>query len=104
MIDLRFARNEDLEEVIACDIQLQYLSIDRLKNKISQNEIIIATLDNKIVGVIGVEYIWTTRPYIDTLFVDPEVRRQKIGSKLLDFLENHLKSEGYQYLYSSAEE
>ena len=104
MLNIRFAKAEEFEEIICLDEQLQNLPIDKIKNKLLQNEIIIATLDNRIIGTIGVEYIWTTRPYIDTLFVDAKYRRQKVASKLLSFLETYLRYNGSQYLYSSAEE
>lgn len=103
-MNMRFAKDSDLYEVISANKQLRHLSVDRIRNKISQNEIIIAVSEERIVGEIGIEYIWTTRPYIDTLFVDPKFRRQKVATQLLQFVEDYLRSQGFQFFYSSAEE
>lgn len=103
-IDIRFAKVEDFETVRKFDPHSEYIPSARIKNKLNQNEIIISIKDNNIIGILKFSYFWATRPYIDLIWISPEYRGQKLGSKMLSFLEEFLINEGHSILHSSFEE
>ena len=48
------------------------------------------------------EYLWSTIPYIGLIFVIDEYRKEGVGRKMHDFLENHLRAHGHEFLLSSS--
>ena len=102
-LTVRFAREEDFRRVRKFDPHSQYIDPEKIKNKINQQEIIIALQDNKIVGIIKFSFFWATRPYLDLIYIDEKLRKSGVGKKLLKFLEDYLVKEGYCYLFTSAE-
>ena len=104
MINIRFAIAEDIEAVRRFDPHSEYISPVRIKNKLIQKEIIIAEEGNNITGILKFSYFWATRPYIDLIWISPKKRGQKLGTRMLDFLEDFLIYEGHLILHSSYEE
>lgn len=100
---IRFARLKDFKAARLFDPHSEYIDKEKIRNKISQKEIIIAEDNNKIVGIIKFSYFWQTRPYMDLIFVDSKYRKTGLSKKLLDFLIKHLVENGYSYLFSSSE-
>jgi len=76
---------------------------DRLEDKIPRREIIIATLDNAVVGYLRLEKIWNNFPFISWIYVQEKWRGQGIGTSLLQFLEKELRSNHAGWLLSSSE-
>ena len=101
---MRFAKPEELDQVITCNEHFRNFPRENISKKVERKEIIVALENEKMIGVISFEYIWTTRPYISSIFVHPEFRRQNVGSELLAYLAEFLSSRGYHYLYSSTED
>jgi GNAT superfamily N-acetyltransferase len=97
---VRFAGPEDLEWCVVEDGQV----IEKIiRNKIVNDEIIVAELDAQLIGYIRLEFLWSTKPYIGLVFVIDEYRKEGVGRKMLDFLENHLRAHGYDMLLSSSQ-
>jgi len=103
-INIRFAKVEDFEAVRKFDPHSEYIPSSRIKNKLNQKELIIAEENNNIIGILKFSYFWATRPYIDLIWILPRNRDQKLGTRMLDFLEDFLTSEGHSFLHSSFEE
>lgn len=101
---IRFAQTDDFQLVRKLDPHSKYIDPDKLRRKIEGDEVLIASADNVPVGLLKFSYFWTTRPYIDLVWVIEEQRGKGVGSQLLDFLEKYLSKNGYSYLYSSSEE
>jgi len=96
---VRFAGPEDLEWCVVED----GLVIEKImRNKIVNDEIIVVEVDGQLIGYIRLEFLWSTIPYIGMFFVVDEYRKSGIGRKMQDFLEEHLRSRGYDMLLSSS--
>jgi len=74
-----------------------------IRHKIINDEIIIAELDGQPIGYLRIEYLWSNIPYIGVIFVVDDYRDEGVGSKILIFLEDYLRSRGYDVLYSSSQ-
>ncbi len=103
MINIDFASIEDFGSFRLFDPHSKYINPQLIKSKIQNFEIILAKEDSEIVGLLRLNYIWSTRPYIEYIFVKEDRRNSGIGKQLLQFLEEYLKNE-YAYLFSSSEE
>jgi L-amino acid N-acyltransferase YncA len=82
----------------------KYIDPNRIKRKIKGKEIILAKNGNDMVGLLKFTYFWSTRPYIEFIFVNENLRGMGIGRQLLDFLEHYLIENEYAYVFSSSEE
>lgn len=95
---IRFANIDDLNPCVELDL---HKNIDVIKNKISMNEVIVAEINNEIIGCLKIEYIWTHLPFISYIVINKNFRASGIGSQMLNFLENYLKENGQSTLLSS---
>jgi GNAT superfamily N-acetyltransferase len=96
---VRFAGPEDLEW---CVVEDDRVTEQVIRHKIINDEIIIAEVDGKPIGYLRVEYLWSQVPYIGVVFVEDDYRKEGIGRKILSFLEDYLRSRGYDRLFSSS--
>lgn len=104
---IKFAESKDIKSVYRIDPQLKKLksvAVKKIKEKVRDKEIIIARVDNEVVGVLRLAYLWLSLPYIEMIYILENFRKQGLGKKMLKFLENHLKESGYQYLLTSSQE
>lgn len=97
---VRFAGPEDLEW---CVVEDGYVTEKVIRNKIVNDEIIVVELDGQLIGYIRLEYLWSTTPYIGLVFVIDEYRKAGVGRKMLEFLEEHLRTHGHDTLMSSSQ-
>jgi len=104
MITIDFATIEDFEGYRPFDPHSKYINPELIKSKIKNSEIILAKENSELVGLLRLNYIWSTRPYIEFIFVKQEKRNLGIGKQLLQFLEDYLVKSEYAYLFSSSEE
>ena len=81
-----------------------YIAEETLRRKIDLDEFIIAERNDKPVGFIELEYLWSMVPYIALIRVLEEHRRQGIGKRMLGFLERFLANRNHKRLYSSSQE
>lgn len=97
---VRFAGPEDLEW---CVVEDDHVTEQVIRNKIVNDEIIIAELDGQPIGYLRLEYLWSNIPYIGVIFVIELYRHEGIGRKILSFLEDYLQSRGHNQLFSSSQ-
>ena len=90
MLIIDFAKLEDFKEYRVFDPHSKYINPELIKRKIKGKEIIIAKDNDNIIGLLRFNYIWSTRPYIEYIFVKKEKRGLGIGKQLLKFLEEYL--------------
>ncbi|CAM2078181.1 GNAT family N-acetyltransferase [Paraclostridium bifermentans] len=95
---IRFANINDLESCVELDL---HKNIDTIKNKISMNEVIVAEVNNEVIGCLKIEYIWTHLPFISYIVIRKEFRSSGVGKSMLTFLEQYLKENGQSTLLSS---
>lgn len=104
MIIIDFATIEDFQKYRPFDPHSKYINPELIKSKLKNLEIIIAKENSELIGLLRLNYIWSTRPYIEFIYVKQEKRNLGIGKQLLQFLENYLIKNKYSYLFSSSEE
>ena len=97
---VRFAGPEDLEW---CVVEDMHVTEKVIRNKIVNDEIIVVELDGQLIGYIRLEYLWSTTPYMGLIFVIDAYRKEGIGRKMMDFLEDHLRTHGHDKLMSSSQ-
>ena len=95
---IRFANINDLESCVELDL---HKNIDTIKNKISMNEVIVAEVNNEVIGCLKIEYIWTHLPFISYIVIRKEFRSSGVGKSMLTFLEQYLKENRQSTLLSS---
>ena len=74
-----------------------------LRRKIDWQEIAVVTMNGKLIGYIFLDYIWSSVPFIATIWVLEAYRGQGVGKALLQFIENEVSSHGQKILYSSSQ-
>ena len=97
-IIVRFATLDDLD-FVARD---HYVPTEVVRRKIEQQEVIVAERRGSPVGYARLEYLWSRVPYIALIWVLPEHRRQGAGKAMLRFMEDYLRENGHQQLFSSS--
>jgi N-acetylglutamate synthase-like GNAT family acetyltransferase len=96
---IRFATVHDLDFVS----QDGYVGQATVRRKIECQEVIVAESDGSLLGYVRLEYLWSIVPYISLIKVLPEYQRHGVGKALLMFVENHVRSQGQDWLYSSSQ-
>lgn len=104
MIEIKFEIIDNLDEYRNCDPQSEYIDRDKIARKIEGKEIIVAKDGDKYVGLLRIQYFWSTRPYLESAYVVEAERGNGLGTRMLKFLEDYLVSEQYAYLFSSSED
>jgi N-acetylglutamate synthase-like GNAT family acetyltransferase len=99
-LNIRFGTTDDYDYSISVD---KYISKKLLKWKLENNEIIIAESTGIFVGYLRLEYLWSKIPYIGLILIKESHRKQGFGRQILIFLEQYLKSQGIDKLYSSSQ-
>ena len=97
-LKIRFAEIHDLDSCVELDLHKNTYII---KNKITMNEVIVAEVNNEVIGCLKIEYIWTHLPFISYIVIRKDFRSSGIGKSMLSFLENYLKKNGQSTLLSS---
>ena len=97
-LKIRFAEMHDLDSCVELDL---HKNTDIIKNKITMNEVIVAEVNNEVIGCLKIEYIWTHLPFISYIVIRKDFRSSGIGKSMLSFLENYLKKNGRSTLLSS---
>lgn len=96
---VRFATLDDLD-FVALD---HYIPTEVVRRKIEQQEVVVAERQGSPVGYARLEYLWSTVPYVALIWVLPEHRRQGAGKAMLRFMEDYLRENGHQHLFSSSQ-
>ena len=70
-LKIRFAEIHDLDSCVELDL---HKNIDIIKNKITMNEVIVAEVNNEVIGCLKIEYIWTHLPFISYIVIRKDFR------------------------------
>jgi N-acetylglutamate synthase-like GNAT family acetyltransferase len=98
-IKIRVASADDLDFLA----EQVYISAEIVRHKIGSGEFMIAEREGKVVGFLQLEYLWSLVPYIALIRVVPAQRRRGIGKRMVEWLEDLLRENGYKTLYSSSQ-
>ncbi len=81
----------------------RHVSETMLKKKISDNKVIIAQSENKILGWLRFGFLWDNIPFMSLLFIDEGYRRKGIGKKLVKFWESEMKKKKHKIVMTSSQ-
>ncbi len=99
-MNIRFAKNEDLNILSKLETHIDY---DMIRRKIDNNEIIVLSVDEKIVGWLRYSLFWDEHPFINMIFFLEEYREKGFGKKLVRFWEIEMKKNNYNILFTSTQ-
>lgn len=74
-----------------------------LIRKIEAREINLLIVNGAPVGQIQMGYLWSEIPFIELISIDETFRNRGLSRDLLGFLEDDLRVQGYEVLYSSSQ-
>jgi GNAT superfamily N-acetyltransferase len=98
-ISFRWAEMPDESRCRECD---RSIPEDRVQRKIANGEILLALCHRQLVGYLRLEFLWQKLPFIGLIEIPQSFRRQGIGAAMLGFLEQFLRTRGYERLLSSS--
>jgi hypothetical protein len=98
-ISIRLAGPDDCEVVV----QSSKLPMDVVLRKLRQGEIILLSVNDQPVGYLWFAFLWSSIPFIDLIHINSTYQKRGLSLILLGFLEDHLRSQGYDVLYSSSQ-
>ena len=96
---MRPARVDDLDWYCAEDPSV---GREAIRRKVEAGEVFIAELEDRRVGHLRLDFLWSKTPFIALIRIQTEYRAQGIGRALLAFVETRLRAAGRDALYSSA--
>jgi len=79
------------------------LSPEILLRKISQDEILILSVDGDPIGQLWFAFLWSEIPFIDLIYIKEDHQNQGLSHVLLGHLEDDLRESGYTVLCSSSQ-
>lgn len=97
-MNIGYASSDDFDALQALD---HHLSADRLVQKITQKEIIVAKIDHELVGWLRFGYFWDNIPFMNLLFVLESHRGQGIATQLIAHWEETLRAQRYDQVLTS---
>lgn len=98
-ISIRRAETRDLEFVS----QDGYLRPDLLAQKVEHGEVFLAEVEGTAAGYLRLEFLWSTQPYIALIRVIDPYRRRGVGTAMLSYVQDVLRSSGHSSLLSSSQ-
>lgn len=73
------------------------------QQKISQQEVIVLSIDDAVVGLARYGVLWTTVPFLGLIYIAEAYRGKGYSRQMLEFLQQHLQAQGYVALLSSSQ-
>ena len=99
-IVIEFATKQDLQFLQ----KNTEITADLLDRKLKYNEILIAKVEDRQVGFLIFEYLWSHIPFIAQIWIHADYRKKGIGKSLLNYFEKYLRENNYTILLSSSME
>ncbi len=97
-VTVRLATEDDLPWLAQHD---GHVNAARLGPKIPAGEIAVAELDGKRVGLLRLDHLWSTEPFVALVRVLEPARRQGVGRALVAFVADRARAGGADVLLSS---
>jgi GNAT superfamily N-acetyltransferase len=80
-----------------------HITESMLKKKISDGRILIAQLNNEIIGWLRFGFFWDIIPFMNFLFIEDGYRRKGIGKKIVRFWEKEMKKNKHKFVMTSTQ-
>jgi GNAT superfamily N-acetyltransferase len=74
-----------------------------LRAKVARGEYIVATSGDERIGFLRYSYMWSTVPFVDLVFVEPEHRNRGAARAMVDLLQAKARSLGRSMIMSSSQ-
>jgi ribosomal protein S18 acetylase RimI-like enzyme len=97
-VGVRFAEPTDLAWCVEHD---GWLDEAELWRKVQAREMVVADLDGELVGLVRLDYLWSSLPHLAQVRVVERHRRQGIGRALVAFVERQARDKGIDKIISS---
>lgn len=98
-IVVRGAAEDDLPWLVANDGHLDEAG---LRPKLDAGEIVVAEVDGERVGLLRLDHLWSTVPFVALVRVGEPARRRGVGRALVAFAADRARARGANVLLSSA--
>jgi len=98
--NIRFAKEADIPQLKRLD---SWTKDSMWKRKIFGQEVIVLEIENKIVGLIRYDVLWSTVPFLSLIYIEESYHGKGYSSRMLEFLKKILRDEGYIALLSSSQ-
>lgn len=96
--EIRTAEDGDLDFCCGVDSKI---AREVVAGKIAAGDILVASRDADVVGVLRLDWLWCKKPFLGAIAVAAPHRGSGIGTALLRELERRLVARGYDRLISS---
>ena len=97
-ITVRLAGLDDL-----AFISHKELSQGTILQKIRQGEIFLLLVNDQLAGSLWVGFLWDLVPFVDLIYINAAYQKRGLSHILLGSVEDHLREQGYDVLYSSSQ-
>lgn len=98
-LEIRLAQADDLAWCVQTDL---HVPEEVLRRKIELHEVILAEVEDRIIGCLRLEYLWSLVPYISVIYVWEDYQRRGVGRAILEYAQELLVGKGHKVLLSSS--
>jgi N-acetylglutamate synthase-like GNAT family acetyltransferase len=98
-ITVRLAANPDLAWLAVND---GHLDREAIADKVARQEVFVAEMEGQPVGLLRLDYLWSTVPFVAQVRVSERCRRRGVGRALVNGAADHARGLGATFLLSSA--
>jgi len=102
--EMKVAVRQGVPDDLAFIMLKCHFTEEEVLRKIGENEIFLLTVDGQPAGYLSIEYLWSSIPFIDMLWISEPHQEKGYSRDLLGFVEDYLREIGYETLYSSSQE
>lgn len=103
MCDMKAAVRLGVPDDLAFIMRKCHFTEEEVLRKIGENEIFLLTVDGQPAGYLSIEYLWSSIPFIDMLWISEPYQKKGYSRDLLNFVEDYLREIGHETLYSSSQ-
>ncbi len=100
MLEIRTARADDLEPLSRCD---RHVTREELGRCIQQGRVYVAEQDGLFAGWLRYGLFWDSIPFLNMLYLLEERRGQGIGTRMMQYWEDHMRRHGYAAVMTSTQ-
>jgi ribosomal protein S18 acetylase RimI-like enzyme len=97
-ININLATRGDLDNLLRYE---KHIKTEMIMTKIESKMILTAYIDNEFIGYLRYGMFWDEHPFMNLLFIIPELRRKNYGKKLVNYWEDMMCEEGYNFVMTS---
>ena len=97
-MNINIATQNEYAQMVELD---HHISAEKMKDKIDQGEVIVATENTSVIGWLRYGYFWDSIPFMNMLTVIEENRGRGIGTQLVIHWETRLYERGFREVLTS---